>query len=105
MTPGVLAHDERGFLQADALWRHDFEGLGMLEDAVLVNAALMRERVPSDDGLVVLNRECRHARPALTGTRQHGGVDAGPVRQNIRPRLDSPYDLIQSSIARGVGPP
>src|SRR6185369_8773995 len=56
MTPGVLAHDERGFLQPDALWRHDLEGLSMLEDAVLVNAALMRERVPSDDGLVEIGR-------------------------------------------------
>ena len=57
----MLAHDQRGFLQADALRRHDLEGLGMLEHAVLMNAALMREGIPPDDRLVVLDGECSDA--------------------------------------------
>src|SRR5262245_8617710 len=55
MAAGMLAHDQRGFLQAYALRRHDLEGLGMLQHAVLMDTAFVRKGVPPDDRLVVLD--------------------------------------------------
>ena len=57
VAAGMLAHDERGLGHADALGGHDLVGLGILQHAVLVDAALMRERIAADDRLVVLHRE------------------------------------------------
>ena len=52
---GVLAqHDLRGFL-ADRRRVDDLVGLAVGEHAVLVDAGFVRERVPTDDGLVVLH--------------------------------------------------
>ena len=61
----MLAHDQRGLRDADALRRHDLVGLRVLQHAVLVDAALMREGVPADDRLVVLHRERGRRRDEL----------------------------------------
>jgi hypothetical protein len=63
----MLAQHQVRLGQADILGPHDLEGLGVLEHAVLVDAALMREGVLADDGLVELHREAgdrRHRRLA-----------------------------------------
>ena len=67
----VLAHHQRGLGHADRLRRHDLVGLGVLEHAVLVDAALVREGVPADDGLVVLHRERGGRRHQLGGAVEH----------------------------------
>ena len=79
----MLAHDERGLRHADRFRRHDLVGLGVLQHAVLVDAALMREGVPADDRLVVLHREGGRGRDELRGAGQHGGVDAGVVGEDV----------------------
>ncbi len=55
----MLAHHQRSLRDADAFGRHDLVGERVLEHAVLVDAALMREGVAPDDRLVVLHREGR----------------------------------------------
>ena len=95
----MLAHDERGFLQPNAFRRHDLEGLGMLQDAVLMDAALMREGIPPDDRLVVLHREGGDAGDEARGARQHGRVDAGPERHGVAAGADGHDDLLQRRVA------
>ena len=55
----MLAHDEVGAEQAHVLGPHDLVGLRVLEHAVLVDAALVGERVHADDRLVRLDLEAR----------------------------------------------
>ena len=71
----------------------------MLEHAVLMDAALVRERVPPDDRLVVLHRERGHRRHELRRPRQHGGVDAGPVRQHVVAHPHRHHDFFERGIA------
>ncbi len=95
----MLAHHERGLADADALGRHDLVGLGILQHAVLVDAALVREGVPADDRLVVLHRERGDGRDALRGSRQHRGLDARRVRADVAAGLQRHDDLFQRRIA------
>ena len=57
MAARQLAQHQRGGVHADILGPHDLVGLDVLQHAVLVDAAFMREGVLADDGLVVLHRE------------------------------------------------
>ncbi len=99
VAAGMLAHDQRGLLHADALGHHDLVGLGMLEHAVLVDAALVREGVAADDRLVVLHRKRGRRRDELRGARQHGRVDAGPVRQHVVAHLHRHHDFFERGVA------
>ena len=56
----VLAHHKRRLTDADRLRRHDLVGLGVLQHAILMDAALVREGIPADDRLVVLHGKIRH---------------------------------------------
>ena len=100
VAAGVLAHDQRGLFHADVFRRHDLVGLRILEHAVLMDAALMRERIPSDDRLVVLHRERRCRRHQLRGARQHRGVDLGVERQHVVAHLHRHHDFFKRGIAR-----
>ena len=100
MAAGMLAHDQRGLFHADAFRRHDLVGLRVLEHAVLMDAALMREGVTADDRLVVLHRERGRRRHQLGGAREHGGVDAGRVRQHVVARLRSPSRFLPARRCR-----
>ncbi len=82
--------------------RHDLVGLGILQHTILMDAALMREGVPADDRLVVLHREIRHRRHELRRPRQHLGLDAGAVRQEIVARADAHDDLFKRGVARAL---
>jgi hypothetical protein len=71
----------------------------VLEHAVLVNAALVREGVAADDGLVVLDRERGRRRHQLGGAVEHPGVDADLVGHHVAARLDGHHDLFQRGVA------
>ncbi|MNL56308.1 hypothetical protein D3C87_1797940 [compost metagenome] len=75
----MLAHHQRGLGHADRGRGHDLVGGVVLQHAILVDAALMREGVPADDRLVVLHREGTGVRDGLGGAHQHGRVDAGVI--------------------------
>ncbi|KAF0129964.1 MAG: Uncharacterized protein FD148_1652 [Methylocystaceae bacterium] len=89
----MLAHDERGLGDPDALRRHDLIGVRILEHAVLMDSALMRESVPPDDRLVVLHRKGRDRRDELRRARQQLGVDIGEERQRVGARLHRHHDF------------
>ncbi len=57
---------------------HDLVGLGVLQHPVLVDAALVREGVPADDRLVVLDRE-RASPPETTVEARVSIVASMPV--------------------------
>ena len=71
----------------------------MFQHAVLVDAALVGEGVPPDDGLVVLHREVRRRGDEFRGAGQHGGVDAGGERQHVAPGADRHDDLLERGVA------
>jgi hypothetical protein len=99
MAAGMLAHDQRGLLHADVLRHHDLVGLRMLEHAVLVDAALVREGVAPDDRLVVLHRERGDGGNELRRPRQHLGVDGGPIRHHVVAHPHRHHRLFQRSVA------
>ena len=101
----MLAHHERGFRDTDTRWRHDFIGLRILQHPVLMNAALMRKRVPADNRFVVLHREGCNSRDELGGPRQQGRLDPRSIGQHIAARLDRHHDFFQSRIARALAEP
>ena len=78
---------------------HDLVGRGVLQHAVLMDAAFMRERIPADDRLVVLHRERRCDRYKFRGARQHRGVDLIPVRKLVVANVDRHHDFFQRGIA------
>ncbi len=71
----------------------------MLEHAVLVDAALVREGVAADDRLVVLHRKRGRRRDELRGARQHGRVDAGPERHHVVAHLHRHHDFFERGVA------
>ena len=102
VAAGVLAHHQRGLGHAHRLRRHDLVGLRVLEHAVLVDAALVREGVPADDRLVVLHRERGRRRHQLGGAVELLGIDADLVGQHVAARLDGHHDLFQRGVARAL---
>ena len=99
VTARMLAHDERSLRHADIFRAHDLVGLRMLEHAVLMDAALMRERIPADDGLIVLHRKRRHRGYQLGGASQHGCVDVVPVRINVRAGAQRHHHFLERGVA------
>ena len=99
MAAGVLAQHQRGLFQADHFGPHDLVGRGVLQHAVLVDAALVRERIPADDGLVVLHRERCRRRHHLRGAGQLRSVDLVPVGEFVVTHVDRHHDLFERSVA------
>ncbi len=77
----------------------------MLEDAVLVDAGLVREGVLADHCLVVLHREGGDRRDELGGAHQHGRLDAGGVGQHVAAGADGHDDLFQRGVAGALAQP
>lgn len=51
----MLAHDQRGFGEADGFRRHDFVGGGIFQHAILMDAGLVSKGIRSGDGLIDLH--------------------------------------------------
>ena len=96
----VLAHDKRGLGDAHCFGPHDLVGRLVLQHAVLMNAALMREGVAADDRLVELHRERRHRRHDLRRAVEHRRHDTGAIRQDVRARRNGHHHLFERRVAR-----
>ena len=100
MASRMLAQHQRRLLEADHLRAHDLIGRGILEHAVLMDAALVRERIAADDGLVVLHRKRGRRRHDLRGAGQHRGVDLVPVGKLVVADVDRHHDFLERGVTR-----
>ena len=94
----MLAHDQRRLLHAHALGGHDLIGLGVLQHAVLMDAELVRERIPADDRLVVLHGKRGRGCHQLRCAGEHRAVDIGPVRHHVVAYLHRHHDLLECGV-------
>src|SRR3989338_2703472 len=99
VTPAVLAqhHAIRG--PAHILGAHDFVGLAFLDDAILMDAGLVREGIGADNRLVRLHRKTGDARNHARGRHDLGGVDARVAAKKIAPRTHCHHDLLKRGVA------
>ena len=99
VTARELAHHQARRALAHIFRTHDFVRLGVLQHAVLVDAALVTEGVLADDGLVELHREARHARYGLADAHQLRAVDIGLIGQIGAAHAERHDDLFERCIA------
>ena len=57
----MLAHDKIGGALANIFRAHDLIGLGVLQHAILMDAAFMRKGILADNCFIVLDWEARDA--------------------------------------------
>jgi hypothetical protein len=98
-----LVRGEFGLAPADFLRVHDLVGLAFLEDAVLMNAARMREGIFADDRLAALHDESAHARDETRAFHDLAGVHAGvEAAEKITARLERHHDFLEGRVARAL---
>ena len=95
----MLAEHERGFGPADAFRRHDLVGGGVLQHAVLMDAALVREGVAPDDRLVGLHVEAGDDGEQARQFQQLGRLDAVAGRHGVGAGAQRHHDLFQRRVA------
>ena len=98
-SPRMFAHDERGFSDANRLWRHDLVGFGMLQYTVLMNTALMSKGISANDCFVVLHRKICHRRDQSRGARKHFSLDTSLEGQQVVAGANSHHDLFERGIS------
>ena len=100
LAPGQLADRQLAAREPHRLGRHDLVRQRVLDDAVLVDPALVGERVRPDDGLVRLDREAGQVADEAAGRRdvlgRHAGGELGELR---RPRPEGHDDLLERRVA------
>ena len=96
----MFAQDQPAFRNADFLRRHDFIGLAVLQNAVLMDAAFMGKGVAAHDGLVGLDHETRQGGDQTAGFVNFHGVDVGVERIFILAGLEHHDDFFQAGVTR-----
>src|SRR5450755_1342407 len=74
----MLAKYNAAFSQTDRGSIHDFVGSALLENAILVDTRLMRERVRTDDRFVGLHEHARPRTDKAAGLMDLSSINAGP---------------------------
>ena len=83
MAAGMLAQHQCRFGQTNRFRGHDLVGLGVLQHAVLMDAAFMCKGIRPDNRLVGLYIEAGNRRQQARGPHDFGGLDVGLMRQNV----------------------
>ena len=97
---GVLAEDEFGLLHPHGRGRHDLVGFGLGHDAVLMDAAFVREGVCSDDGLAGRDAHARDGREQMRAAGDLFRADArGEAAVGVAAGTKAHHDLLQCGIA------
>ena len=102
MLAGVLAKHHRVLRDAHVGGLHDLICLGIGDDAVLVDAGLMREGVRADDRLARRDRHARDIAQALAALVDLLGVDARLGLIEVAARLERHDDLLEAGVARAL---
>src|SRR4051794_41191332 len=102
MPAAVLAEHQAALGHAHALRLDDLVGGPLLEEAVLMDAGLVREGVLAHDRLVRLDADPDDLGQQLAARVKQLGLDAGVVRQSIAAGGGRPPDLPARA---GAGPP
>src|SRR5439155_5020096 len=99
---GELRDDDAPRRPADALGRHDLVVARVLEDAVLMDARGVRERVRADDRLVRLHRDAGELGVQATGRNDALGTDARVRLVVIAPHAQRHDDLLERRVAAAL---
>ena len=100
LAPRQLADRELAAGEAHGLGGHDLVGERVLDHAVLVDPALVGERVGADHGLVRLDGEAGQVAHEPAGGRDLVGLDpAREVRELGGPRAEGHDDLLERRVA------
>src|SRR3954467_12723110 len=99
VATAVLSEDQPALGDSDRLGIDDLVGGPLLEEAVLVDAGLVREGVAADDRLVRLNRDADDLGQQLAGRKELRGLDASVVPEGVAPRLQDHHDLLERAVA------
>jgi hypothetical protein len=102
---GMLAEHEPGARRANNLRSHDFVGQRIFQDAVLMDAGLMRERVRADDCFVGRDRHAHDLAEQPAGRAQLLRPDSRPQRQLITAHVQGHDDLFERCVAGAFADP
>ena len=98
MAPRVLPQDEPRLSRADVARAHDLVGALVFQHPVLMDAALVRERVGADDRLVRLHVHPRASAHDLARANELRRVDPGAQPEMRRARLEEHHHLLERSV-------
>jgi hypothetical protein len=101
----MLAQHERRLRHADILRPHDLVSPAILQHPVLMNAGLVREGVPADDGLVGLDALAGDFRQHLARCVQLFADNTGLDRQPIGSDARGHHDLFDRGVAGALANP
>src|SRR4029077_17491288 len=101
----MFSQNQARIRNAYRLRRHDLVGEWVLQDAVLMDARFVRERVAPDDRLVGLYRGGRDLAQHLAYRVKLFTRHAGVVRISVRAYAHRHHDLFQGSIAGALADP
>src|SRR5207249_8183817 len=98
VTPGVFAQHDVVRRHADRLGRDDFVSDRVLQNAVLVDAGLVRESVAPHDGLVALHGDAGEAGEQLARGIKLFGADIRVDRKGVAPEVNGHDNLFQRRV-------
>src|SRR5207249_4189013 len=85
---------------ADIFGAHDLVGFPVSNDAMLMDAGFVRERIVADDGFVALDYHAGHVTYQPAGRIKLRGVDAGMIAgKGVLARAKRHDDFFQRSVA------
>src|SRR4051812_33195509 len=99
MATAVLSEDQPALGDTHGLGIDDLVRGPLLEEAVLVDAGLVREGVAADDRLVRLHGHADDLGQQLARRIELRGLDAGLVPEGVAPRLQNHDDLLERAVA------
>ena len=101
----MLAHGDVRRRQADVLGAHDLEGGGVLQHAVLMDAAFVQKGVLAHHRLVELDRKARHRGDEAADLHDPRRVDVGAIGHDVVAHLERHHHLFERGVPRPLSEP
>src|SRR3990167_5397819 len=96
---GCSRKTKRLEIRSDVFGAHDFVSLALFDDAVLVDAGLVREGVRAHDRLVRLHRKTSDTRDQARSRHDLGGVKPRVAREDIAARTHRHDHFLERGVA------